>query len=224
MCCDSFTADIFSTLLIIKISCWNTYPKIVQTLEIKKRSDWNSPHPNSQKTILTRHRLVCSMWRVVTSRKVWSGMSAQCQSLVSIVITCTSFIHLNVTHISSRLFVRLNSKANSSISARCTLLKDKALIFKQNKLKGNNIYIEVHFSQKLTDMRKCLSVHLKAGKSDRKRDTLVYDHILMEGKKFRWEFKRTKLGFYRPKVVGSLPGVVPETRDVDECQIIIVNQ
>lgn len=64
----------------------------------------------------------------------------------------------------------------------------------------------------------------KAGKSDRKRDTLVYDHILMEGKKFRWEFKRTKLGFYRPKVVGSLPGVVPETRDVDECQIIIVNQ
>ena len=80
---------------------------------------------------------------------------------------------------------RINGKPDSPIILRCTFYKDKLSILKQKyKLKGTNIFLGEDFSQRVRDIRKKLSPHLKRAKSDGKKATMVYDHLIINGKKF----------------------------------------
>ena len=80
---------------------------------------------------------------------------------------------------------RVNSKENSPIVARCTFYKDKVSILKaKKKLKGSTVFIGEDFSRRVREVRKKLSPHLKTAKTQGKRATMVFDHLLIEGKKY----------------------------------------
>ena len=80
---------------------------------------------------------------------------------------------------------RLNNKSNSPIIARCTYYKDKDTVLKaRSKLRGSNIFIGEDFSVRVRNIRKKLSPHLKAARNQGKRATMIFDHLLIDGKKF----------------------------------------
>ena len=80
---------------------------------------------------------------------------------------------------------RLNSKPNSPVIARCTYFKDKNTILKARyKLKGSNIFLGEDFSVRVREIRKKLGPHLKAARDQGKRATMIFDHLLINGKKF----------------------------------------
>ena len=54
----------------------------------------------------------------------------------------------------------------------------------RSKLKESNIFITGDFSQRVRAIRKALTPHLKAARNQGKRATMIYDHLLIEGKKF----------------------------------------
>ena len=79
---------------------------------------------------------------------------------------------------------RLNSKPNSLVIARCTYFKDKNTILKARyKLKGSNIFLGEDFSVRVREIRKKLGPHLKAARDQGKRVTMIFDHLLINGKK-----------------------------------------
>lgn len=80
---------------------------------------------------------------------------------------------------------RLNGKPDSPVVARCTFYKDKDKILKaKRKLQGSHVFIGEDFSQRIREIRKKLSPHLKTAKSEGKRATMIFDHLLINGKKF----------------------------------------
>ena len=80
---------------------------------------------------------------------------------------------------------RLNSKPNSPVIARCTYFKDKNTIQKARyKLKGSNIFLGEDFSVGVREIRKKLGPHLKAARDQGKRATMIFDRLLINGKKF----------------------------------------
>ena len=80
---------------------------------------------------------------------------------------------------------RLNSKPNSPVIARCTYFKDKNAILKARyKLKGSNIFLGEDFSVRVREIRKKLGPHLKAARDQGKRATMIFDHLLINGKKY----------------------------------------
>ena len=80
---------------------------------------------------------------------------------------------------------RLNAKPNSPIVARCTFYKDKENIMKEKwKLKGSSVFIGDDFSAKVREVRRKLLPHLGAAKDQKKRATMVVDHLLIEGRQF----------------------------------------
>lgn len=82
---------------------------------------------------------------------------------------------------------RTGNKPTSPIIARCTFYKDKVLILKGkselSKIKSP-VYVGEDFSTRVRDIRRKLTPHLKEAKGAGKKATLVYDHILIDGKKF----------------------------------------
>ena len=79
---------------------------------------------------------------------------------------------------------RLTSKDDSPIVARCTFYKDKEAIMKaKGKLKGSTVFIGHDFSRRVREVRKKLIPHLKTAKSQKKKATMVYDHLIVDGKK-----------------------------------------
>ena len=80
---------------------------------------------------------------------------------------------------------RLSGKPNSSVVARCSFYKHKELIMKErSKLKGSSIFIAKDFSPRVREIRKALTPHLKTARNQGKRETMIYDHLLIDGKKF----------------------------------------
>ena len=80
---------------------------------------------------------------------------------------------------------RLTPDKNSPIVARCTFYKDKEEIMRaKGKLKGSKIFLGDDFSKRVRDVRKRLAPHLKNAKSQGKKATMVFDHLLVDGKKF----------------------------------------
>ena len=81
---------------------------------------------------------------------------------------------------------RLGSSQNAPIIARCTFYQQKLAILKAKpKLKGMNskVFIGEDFSQRVRDLRKKLTPHLKHLKSEGKRAVMVFDHIVVDGRK-----------------------------------------
>ena len=80
---------------------------------------------------------------------------------------------------------RLNSKPNSPVIARCTFFKDKVKILKaKRKLRGSDVFIGEDFSSGVRDLRRKLVPHLKKARSENKKATMVFDHLIIEGQKF----------------------------------------
>ncbi|KAL8564100.1 hypothetical protein ACOMHN_034577 [Nucella lapillus] len=80
---------------------------------------------------------------------------------------------------------RLGNRENSPIIARCTFYKDKEEILRAKKnLKGSRVFVGEDLSQRVRDIRKRLTPHLKAAKGAQKRATMIYDHLLIEGSKY----------------------------------------
>ena len=79
---------------------------------------------------------------------------------------------------------RLTSDKNSPVIARFTFYKDKEEVMRaKGKLKGTKIFIGEDFSRRVRDVRKRLAPHLKTLKSQGKRATMVFDHLVVDGKK-----------------------------------------
>lgn len=80
---------------------------------------------------------------------------------------------------------RLNSKANSPIVARCTFYKDKVKVLQaKKKLMGSNVFIGEDYTTRVREIRKKLVPHLKKARSEGKRVTMVFDHLVIEGRKY----------------------------------------
>eukprot|EP00745_Piridium_sociabile_P026260 TRINITY_DN4177_c0_g1_i1.p1 TRINITY_DN4177_c0_g1~~TRINITY_DN4177_c0_g1_i1.p1 ORF type:complete len:346 (+),score=74.51 TRINITY_DN4177_c0_g1_i1:173-1210(+) len=80
---------------------------------------------------------------------------------------------------------RLSSKANSPVIGCCTSFRDKLLVMKaKGKLRGSDVFIGEDFSLRVREIRRRLIPHLKKAKSDNKRATMVYDHLIIDGNKF----------------------------------------
>jgi FtsZ-binding cell division protein ZapB len=80
---------------------------------------------------------------------------------------------------------RLGDKPDAPLIARCTYYKDKVLVLKaKNKLKGTNIFVGEDFSERVRAIRKKLTVIMKEKRREGKQVSMVYDHLIMDGKKF----------------------------------------
>ena len=80
---------------------------------------------------------------------------------------------------------RLNSKSNSPVIARCTFFKDKVKILKaKGKLRGSQIFIGEDFSPRVRELRRKLTPHLKKARDEKKKVTMVFDHLVIEGKRY----------------------------------------
>jgi outer membrane murein-binding lipoprotein Lpp len=79
---------------------------------------------------------------------------------------------------------RVGSKPNSPLIARCVFFKDKVEILKsKSKLQGTNIFIGEDFSMRVRTVRKKLAAIKKDMKTDGQKVTMVYDHLIVNGKK-----------------------------------------
>ena len=79
---------------------------------------------------------------------------------------------------------RLGDKADAPLIARCTFYKDKVKILKaKSKLKGTNLYIGEDFTENVRAVRKKLTVIMKEKKREGKQVSMVYDHLIINGKK-----------------------------------------
>ena len=80
---------------------------------------------------------------------------------------------------------RVGSKPDSPIIAKCTFYKDKVAILKaKKKLKGSNIFVGEDFSQGVREVRRKLSTFKKNLKGQDKHVSIVYDHLVVDGKSF----------------------------------------
>lgn len=82
---------------------------------------------------------------------------------------------------------RVGDKPTSPIIARCSFYKDKLLILKgkgELRTARSRVYINEDFTNRVRDIRKRLTPHLKEAKTAGKRAALIYDHLLIEGKKY----------------------------------------
>eukprot|EP00745_Piridium_sociabile_P033839 TRINITY_DN5818_c0_g2_i1.p3 TRINITY_DN5818_c0_g2~~TRINITY_DN5818_c0_g2_i1.p3 ORF type:complete len:146 (+),score=28.95 TRINITY_DN5818_c0_g2_i1:598-1035(+) len=80
---------------------------------------------------------------------------------------------------------RLNAKSDSPVIARCVFFKHKMNILKSKaKLRGSDIFIGEDFSQRVRDIRRRLTPHLKKARQEGQRATMIYNHLLIDGRKF----------------------------------------
>ena len=108
--------------------------------------------------------------------------SQDCEGIVSDLITdkleLADDIEFDRVH-------RLSGKPNSPVVARCCFYKQKEKIMKErSKLKGSSIFIAEDFSPRVREIRQALIPHLKTARNQGKRAIMVYDHLLIDGKKF----------------------------------------
>lgn len=80
---------------------------------------------------------------------------------------------------------RLNAKPDSPIIARCTFYKDKeAILAAKKKLKGSDVFVGEDYSYRVRQIRKKLSPHLVQARKEGKKAVMIFDHIMIEGKKY----------------------------------------
>nr|KAG5695832.1 hypothetical protein BaRGS_006489 [Batillaria attramentaria]KAG5696034.1 hypothetical protein BaRGS_017146 [Batillaria attramentaria]KAG5713691.1 hypothetical protein BaRGS_024739 [Batillaria attramentaria] len=87
---------------------------------------------------------------------------------------------------------RLKGGAGSSSSppiiAKFAFYKDKEHVLRnKQKLKGSDIFVGEDFTKRVRDIRKKLSSHLKSAKAAQRSATMVYDHLIIEGKRYNYD-------------------------------------
>nr|KAG5706780.1 hypothetical protein BaRGS_004115 [Batillaria attramentaria] len=87
---------------------------------------------------------------------------------------------------------RLGGRADSPIIARCTFFKEKMTILgAKKKLQGSKLSVGEDFSPRVRSIRKALSPFLKEAKQAQKRAVMVFDHLLIDGRKYVLNDDRT---------------------------------
>ncbi|KAK7497235.1 hypothetical protein BaRGS_00011529 [Batillaria attramentaria] len=87
---------------------------------------------------------------------------------------------------------RLGGRADSPIIARCTFFKEKMTILgAKKKLQGSKLSVGEDFSPRVRSIRKALSPFLKEAKQAQKRAVMVFDHLLIDGRKYVLNDNRT---------------------------------
>ena len=80
---------------------------------------------------------------------------------------------------------RLNSKPTSPVIGCCSSFRDKLQVMKaKGKLRGTDVYIGEDFSLRVREIRRRLTPHLKNARDQNRRVRMVFDHLVIEGKKF----------------------------------------
>ena len=80
---------------------------------------------------------------------------------------------------------RINSKPDSPVIACCHSYRDKLMLLKcKGKLRGTPVFIGEDFSDRVREVRRKLTPHLKSARGDGRRAIMVFDHLLIDGKKF----------------------------------------
>nr|KAG5690472.1 hypothetical protein BaRGS_016472 [Batillaria attramentaria] len=87
---------------------------------------------------------------------------------------------------------RLKGGAGSSSSppviAKFTFYKDKEHVLRnKQKLKGSDIFVGEDYTNRMRDIRKKLSSHLKSAKAAQRSATMVYNHLIIEGKRYNYD-------------------------------------
>nr|KAG5685191.1 hypothetical protein BaRGS_011090 [Batillaria attramentaria]KAG5689412.1 hypothetical protein BaRGS_017930 [Batillaria attramentaria] len=78
--------------------------------------------------------------------------------------------------------------SKSPIVARFAFSKDKERVMRAKlKLKGTDIFVGDDFSKNVRDIRKKLSPFLKKAKEEKKLCKMVFDHLVMEGKRYVYD-------------------------------------
>ncbi|KAL8560600.1 hypothetical protein ACOMHN_062344 [Nucella lapillus] len=80
---------------------------------------------------------------------------------------------------------RVDTSATSPTIARCTFFRDMEKILKAKyKLKGSKLFVGEDFSFRVQEIRKKLLPAMKKARSEGKRANIVFDHLIIEGRKF----------------------------------------
>ena len=80
---------------------------------------------------------------------------------------------------------RLNARQDSPIIARCTSYKLKVDVLKaKRKLKGTPVFVGEGFSRGVREVRRRLAPHLKKARQDGCRAAMVFNYLLVDGKRF----------------------------------------
>ena len=80
---------------------------------------------------------------------------------------------------------RLSSKKDAPIIVRLCSYKHKVNILKaKQKLRGSDIFIGEDFSLRVRDIRRKLGPHLKNARNEGKQVRMIYDHLIIEGKRY----------------------------------------
>ena len=108
--------------------------------------------------------------------------SEDCEGLLNDLITdkldITDDVSFDRVH-------RLGGRSDSPVIARCTFYKQKINILKaKSKLRGTDFFIGEDFSKKVRDIRRRLTPHLKKARQEGRRAAMVFDHLLIDGKKY----------------------------------------
>ena len=112
-----------------------------------------------------------------THEKTWQDCEDRVRDLIVDRLELTGEMPFDRVH-------RLTSDSNSPIVARCTFFKDKQQIMRaKGKLKGTKIFIGDDYSKRVRDVRKRLAPHLKTARSQGKKVNMVFDHLVIDGKK-----------------------------------------
>ena len=104
-------------------------------------------------------------------------------------------------------------RIGSSIIAKFTMFKDKERVMRhRNKLKGSNIFVSEDFSLGVRETRKRLLPFLNWFRSQSKRASLVFDHLVVDGVRLDHDVtsgtvfsKRDKLQYKLPQEFASVP-------------------
>ena len=111
-------------------------------------------------------------------KETWQDSENLVQEVISSKLGITDPVRFERVH-------RLNASPTSPIVACCTFFKEKQQILKEKRnLKGTAIFIGEDFSSKVREVRKKLTPHLKQARAEGKKVTMVYDHLVVEGKRF----------------------------------------
>ena len=80
-------------------------------------------------------------------------------------------------------------RIGSSIIAKFTFFKDKERVMKERrKLKGSKIFVNEDYTLGVREIRKKLSPFMNWFRSENKRASLVFDHLVVDGERFDFDF------------------------------------
>ena len=103
--------------------------------------------------------------------------------------TISKKLNIDTTDISFDRVHRLRSKVKPNpVIARFTFYKDsRRVLGARSKLRGSNIYINEDFTPRVRNIRKKLEPYLKKFRDEKKRVSMVFDHLFVDGERYDYD-------------------------------------